>query len=355
MRRDGPVRLLLVVGSPLYRARLSKALAQFGVTAVPGAANTAEARDSILAHHPDIILLDLELVRGDALNFLRKLRDHYPVPVFALTRSGGSRGAVALQAVELGAIEVLARPDDRDGPAFATFVADVAERIRQAAAHARPVPLPRVVRRLPPASWRAAGLDPARYLVAIGASTGGTEAIRAVLTAVPPDFPPVVIVQHMPAGFTRSFAERLDAYSPLRVTEAVDGEVVTVGRAVVARGDTHLEVRRAENGWRVRYTHQTPVNNHCPAVDVLFESVAQTARAAGVGLLLTGMGRDGARGMAAIRAQGGLTLAQNQASCIVYGMPKAAVDLGAVEEVGEPAVLPVLALRLLRERLAPAV
>jgi two-component system chemotaxis response regulator CheB len=349
MRREGPISVLIVESSPVLRARLSTALQRAGELRAVGASNTAEAREAVLQQHPDVIVLDLDLRRGDALTFLRKLRIHYPVPVFAVTGADQGRGEIALRALDAGALDVMELPA-LASPDLPAFVADLSERIRDAFAHARPVPPPRVQQPAPPLLWRAAGLDPRGYLVAIGASTGGTEAIRALLGAAPPDFPPTVIVQHMPAGFTHAFAERLNANSPLSVWEARDGESLRPGQAVVARGDTQLELRQQSGGWGVVYTHQQPVNNHCPSVDVLFGSAARHAGRRAIGILLTGMGRDGASGLLELRRAGGLALAQSADSCVVYGMPKAAEQLGAVLATAEPANLPALALNLAEAR-----
>jgi two-component system, chemotaxis family, protein-glutamate methylesterase/glutaminase len=205
----------------------------------------------------------------------------------------------------------------------------------------------------PSSSFRAAGLNPARYLVAIGASTGGTEALRALLTSAPADFPPVVIVQHMPAGFTAAFANRLNQASPLTVTEARGGDALIPGRAVLARGDTHLIVQRTGGAWRACYTHTLVVNRHCPSVDVLFESVAAAAGRYAIGVLLTGMGNDGARGLKLMRERGALTIAQDRASCVVWGMPKVAVEIGAAMHTARPEQVPALIQRLLRAHPAP--
>lgn len=349
--RDGPIQLLVIDSSPLFRTRLAAAVQRAdGQVEVRGAANTTEARETVIQHHPDVIILDLELTHGDALPFLHKLREHYPVPVFVTCRVHGTTAPTALRAISMGALEVIRKPADARQETFARFGRMLAERIREAYRHARPVPPPRVRQVATPQSWRAAGLDPERHIVVVGASTGGTEALRTLLSNVPGDFPPVVIVQHMPAGFTRNFAERLDQYSPLRVTEAVDHQALAAGMATVARGDTHLEVRRAGRGWRVVYTHQQPVNIHCPSVDVLFESAARAAGPAAIGIILTGMGSDGARGMLAMHQAGALTLAQERHSCVVFGMPKVAIELGGVDDCADPTGLPALALRLVRER-----
>lgn len=200
--------------------------------------------------------------------------------------------------------------------------------------------------------FRAAALDPAAHIVAIGASTGGPQALLELLAHAPADFPPVAIVQHMPAGFTKKFAERLDRFSAMTVAEAVEGEPLTPGRALLARGDTQLTVRRAGQAWEVHYTHQQLYNLHCPSVDVLFTSVAETAGARAVGVLLTGMGADGARGLSRLRQAGALTIAQDRDSCAIYGMPKAAVELGAVQFHGSPADIPEIVRRELACRRA---
>jgi two-component system chemotaxis response regulator CheB len=337
----GPIKVLLIDSAPVYRTRLLTALgADSDLAPLEGAANTAQARQSVLTGHPDVIILDLGLTRGDALAFLRKLREHYPVPVFVTCEAGSQRASAALRAIELGALEILAKPRPGDQSAFDKLVATLSRRMKDAVAHARPVPPPHVPRTRTPQSWRSAGVDPSRWVVAVGASTGGTEAIRAFLTHVPPDFPPVIITQHMPAGFTRNFAERLDAHSPLHVTEAAGGESLTPGMALVARGDTHLELRRRGRGFGVVYGGQNLVNNHCPAVGVMFDSIAQHAGSAGIGVLLTGMGADGAQGLLNIRRAGGLTFAQDERSCVVFGMPKVAFDLNAVQASGTPTSLP---------------
>ncbi|MBN2447853.1 MAG: response regulator [Phycisphaerae bacterium] len=336
MKRDGPIRLLIVDGSPAFRVQLrSRLRAHNDLEVLATASDTRLARERVLAGHPDIIVLDLDLVRGDSLPFLQKLRAFYPVPVFGVSHEAGRN---AMQAVELGALEVLQRPAGGDTRTLDRFADDLAERARIAFAQARPVPL--LVGPSPARSWREAGLNPDHYLVVIGASTGGTEAIRELLAAAPPDFPATTIVQHMPAAFTDKFAERLDQSCDLMVSEGVAGQPVKTGQVVVARGDTHMEVRRRASGWHVVYTHQQPVNNHCPSVDVLFESAAKHAGPAAIGLLLTGMGADGARGLLAMHQRGCLTLAQTRASCVVYGMPKAAVELGAVAEQRTPEGLP---------------
>jgi two-component system chemotaxis response regulator CheB len=276
---------------------------------------------------------------------------NYPVPIIVSARNNAADTARAAAALHGGALEVVCRPESSRAEVLRPYARDLTRKIRAAVTLARPVPLPTGVAGRP-ASFAAAGIDPRRYLIALGASTGGTRAIEALLGQVPADFPALVIVQHMPAGFTQSFALRLNGQSAMAVTEAVDGENLGPGRAVIARGDTHLVVRPAANGWLVHYTHQRPVNRHCPSVDVLFESVATVARQQAVGILLTGMGSDGARGLLQMRQAGALTITQSAASCVVYGMPKVAVELGAAMHAAVPHEMPALIRRTLGARAA---
>ena len=254
----------------------------------------------------------------------------------------------ALAAIELGAIDIVAKTSGGGRDALRRLGEDLAEKVRAAAIAMQPPPPipPRVSAAA--LSFRAVGIDPSEFLVAIGASTGGTEAIKELLSHAPADFPPVAIVQHMPRGFTRSFAERLNQFSKLTVTEAVDGDVLTPGQAVVARGEIQMSVHHTGGRWRVSYGTTEPVNRHCPSVDVLFDSVARYPQNPVVGILLTGMGADGAKGLVNMHNAGALTVAQEARSCVVYGMPKVAVDLGAVDLTAPPAEIPATVIRALQ-------
>ena len=254
----------------------------------------------------------------------------------------------ALEALDRGALEVLEQPVG-DGGAQATFIGGSAVKIRTAVLTA----FPRAVGVADASASmvrHAPRLDPARYVVGIGASTGGTHALEALLRHTPSGFPAIVIVQHMPVGFTHTFAARLNDRSAVAVSEAKEGQTVGPGEAVLARGDTHLVVRPSGNGWCVRYTDQRPVNRHCPSVDVLFDSVARAAGRNGVGVLMTGMGDDGARGLLGIRQAGGITVTQTRHSCVVYGMPKVAVELGASMCTATPQDAASVVLRRLESR-----
>lgn len=351
MKRNGPIHVLLIDDSQVFRDRLAKALRAGGSIAVVGAARDAvEARELVLRQRPDVIVLDLELPGVDALEFLEKLHEAYPVPVLMCSDSRQRNGPRAIQAIEIGALEVLLKPGIRSRAAVGAFAEELAEKIRVAHAEARPVAKAPIQPDRAAPSFRETDLDPGNFLVVVGASTGGTEALRAMLANTPADFPATAIVQHMPADFTKPFAARLDGCSAMCVGEAVEGRVLEAGHAVIARGDTHLIVRRRGATWRTLYTDRRPVNRHCPSVDVLFDSALKAAGPLAIGILLTGMGSDGAHGLLRLRQAGALTLAQDRESCVIYGMPKVAASLGAVQYTGRPEKMPELVLRALRSR-----
>jgi len=350
MMRDGPVRVLLIDDQPLQRQAVAAELDRVGdLHAVTCSGEQAEIRQRLTQFHPEVVLLALDLRSQDPLALLRTLREHYPVPVIVTTEAQGLNADRAVRAAAEGALDVVRRPDGRGREALAVYARELAERIHGAVQLARPV---RLAPQGPRTPRGVEGCDPRQYLVVIGASTGGTQALAALLEQTPVDFPAVAIVQHMPPGFTRSFAERLNRGCALRVTEAADGDPLGPGRAVVARGDTHLTVAGSPGAWHARYTDQTPVNRHCPSVDVLFESAAVWGRRV-IGVLLTGMGADGARGLLRLRQCGALTIAQNEASCVVYGMPREAVRMGAAALEASPADIPALILKTLSARARP--
>lgn len=347
MLRDGPLRVLLIDNLPLLRQALASELEHDAGLHVIGCSGQVEdIRQRLMQHHPEVIVFDLDLPRKDALDLLKNLHAHYPVPIIVCARGGPDHAVRAIKAIEHGAVEVVAKPSHCRGSTLRSYANELTYKIHNVARHARPVrPLPG---RGTAPGMRAAGLDPGRYVCVLGASTGGTQAITRMLECVPADFPALVMVQHMPVGFTNSFAKRLNSLSALRVTEAVDGEVVGPGRAVVARGDRHLVVQGAGGTWRVHYTDDTLVNRHCPSVDVLFDSACAYGKQV-VAILLTGMGSDGARGMARLHQAGAVTIAQDETSSVVYGMPKEAVKLGAVMRQAPPNEIPAAVTRLLKD------
>jgi two-component system chemotaxis response regulator CheB len=350
MNRSGPIKVLIVDDSALVRSILMRVLAgESDIRVIGGAKDPYEARELIIQHKPDVIILDIEMPRMDGLTFLRKLRAHYPVPVIMCSSIAPANSRIALEAIAAGAVDIAAKPTSGGREGLQRLGEDLADKIRAAVVAKSPAvaataPAARAV-----SSFREAGLDPSRYIVAIGASTGGTEAIRQVLMHVPPDFPPVVMVQHMPAGFTQSFAGRLDSFSPLKVTEAAGGETLEPGKAFLARGDVQMHIRHAAGRWKVEYGGDEPVNRHCPSVDYLFDSVVPAGPQA-IGVLLTGMGADGARGLLRMRQAGAITLAQSAESCVVYGMPKVAVELGAAQLQCPPGQVAPTIINALRKR-----
>jgi len=333
-----PCRVLIVDDSAVVRQLLTELLAQDpDIEVVGSAADPLLAREKIKRLNPDVLTLDVEMPRMDGLAFLENLMRLRPMPV-VMVSSLTERGAeVTLQAMALGAVDFVSKP--RAG--LAQGLSEYAEEIRakvKAAAGARvrpPMAAAQPLLRLdtPVRAPMATRFRTTDRLIAIGASAGGTEALRIVLERMPPDAPAVVLTQHIPGSFSRSFAERLDRHSPMLVREARDGERILPGHAYLPPGDHHLRVIGDGARWRCRLDPGPPVNRHRPAVDVLFRSVAQSAGANAVAAILTGMGDDGARGLLDLRQAGAATLVQDEATSVVWGMPGAAVKLGAAQEI----------------------
>ena len=331
VRKPGVVRVLIVDDSALVRRILSDALSKHPDIEVVGTATDPYvARERIVQLRPDVITLDIEMPRMDGLSFLSKLMRHFPIPVVVVSSLTPQNSETALRALALGAVEVLAKP----GSSLAA--GDVAEqlvRAVRAASHAR------VVKRVETpdspiiARPTMATLDATNKIIALGASTGGTQALERVLRRFPVDCPGTVIVQHMPEHFTASFAKRLDSVCAMRVQEAKDGDYLTSGLALVAPGGKHLILQANGARWVARVKDGPKVHHQRPAVDVLFQSVARCAGRNAVAALLTGMGADGAKGMLAMREAGAHTIAQNEESCVVYGMPREAVKINAATEI----------------------
>jgi two-component system chemotaxis response regulator CheB len=325
------IKVLVVDDSALIREVLSRMLSRDNDIVVVGTAtDPIDAREKIKQLDPDVVTLDIEMPNMNGLAFLEKLMRLRPTPVVmvsTLTKKGASETLLAL---ELGAVDFVAKPSAEFEGGIEAFGAGLRDKIRAAA---KSDVRGRAVSRAeaPRASIKSAAA-PAGALIAIGASTGGVEAIRTVLSDLPADCPPVVIAQHMPAGFTNRFAARLDELCALKVVEAADRMPLVPGHAYVARGDYHLRVERSSGQLKARLTQDDLASGHRPSVDVLFESVARTIGPMAVGAILTGMGRDGARGLRMMRDAGAYTVGQNQATALVYGMPRVAFEEGAVVE-----------------------
>jgi len=328
------IKVLVVDDSALIREVLARMLTRDNdITVVGTAVDPIDAREKIKQLDPDVVTLDIEMPNMNGLAFLEKLMRLRPTPVVmvsTLTKKGANETLLAL---ELGAVDFVAKPSAEFAGGLDAFGAGLRDKIRAAARS--DVRGRSVSRAEAPQGQKIAirtAAAPAGALVAIGASTGGVEAIREVLASLPADCPPVVITQHMPAGFTGRFAARLDELCTLKVVEAADRMPLEVGHAYVARGDYHLRVERSSGQLKCRLGQDSLESGHRPSVDVLFESVARTVGRLAVGAILTGMGRDGARGLRLMREAGAYTLGQNQATALVYGMPRVAFEEGAVVE-----------------------
>ena len=326
------IRVLIVDDSAVVRKVMTEELSRYDDIDIVGTAmDPYIARNKIVELRPDVITLDLEMPRMDGLSFLAKLMKHYPLPVIVLSSLTPKNSELAMRALDLGAVEVLCKP----GAAYSTK--DIS---RHLALAIRSAAVAKVNHRVQQAKSVAANkavsdllLQTTHKVVAIGASTGGTKAIETVLTGLPATTPGTVIVQLMPEHFTTSFAQRLNEICPMEVREARNNDRIIPGVALIAPGNQHMVLTRDGGTYMAKVKGGPRVHYQRPSVDVLFQSVAKTAGRNAVGVMLTGMGVDGAKGLLAMRESGARTLAQDEATCVVYGMPKEAYKIGAVEEV----------------------
>ena len=322
------IKVLCVDDSALIRKIISSIVnAQPDMEMVAVAPDPIVARDLIKQYNPDVLTLDVEMPRMDGLDFLERLMRLRPMPVIMVSSLTNKGSETTLTALELGAIDFVSKPqmnvdDDRQN-----FSELITEKIRMASR----VRLNRQKEPLPAMKLMSPRPASTGKIIAIGASTGGTEALRQVLIPLPEQCPAVVITQHMPPGFTRSFAERLNKLCRITVKEAEEGDRVMPGHAYIAPGGQHMELIHS-NGYQLKLNDLPPVNRHRPSVDMLFTSVAKHAGHHALGVILTGMGHDGARGLLEMRQAGAYTLAQTESTCVVYGMPREAVALGAACE-----------------------
>lgn len=341
------ITVVVVDDSALIRALLTEIInQQADMTVVGVAADPYQAREIIRSTNPDVVTLDVEMPRMDGLDFLEKIMRLRPMPVVMVSTLTERGADVTLRALELGAIDYVAKPKIGLSQGMRELGQEICDKIRVASkakvfrrtAPVTPVYNPTLTTPItgvafkppPPVHFSRHSTE---KLIVIGASTGGTEAIREVLTAFPADCPAVVITQHMPPGFTTSFAKRLDSLCRIRVSEAQDGERILPGHAYIAPGGMQFAVARSGANYVVEVTDGEPVNRHKPSVEVLFKSVARNVGPNAVGIMLTGMGKDGATAMFEMKQAGAYNIAQDEASCIVFGMPKEAIAAGGVDEV----------------------
>ena len=330
----GKIRVLVVDDSAVVRKVFTEELSKQPDIEVVGAApDPYVARDKIVRLKPDVITLDIEMPRMDGLTFLRKLMKHFPLPVVIVSSLSKEGGTVALEAMESGAVDVICKP----GEAYSVgdMSVQLADKIRGAARVKMADVKSRLQSRGPQTILKAKRSlsESTHKVIAIGSSTGGTEALKDVLVKLPPTTPGIMIVQHMPPNFTASFAQRLDSLCKISVKEAEDGDTVLPGHALVAPGNYHMVMRRSGARYYVNVKGGPLVCHQRPAVDVLFNSVAAYGGANSIGVILTGMGKDGAQGMLKMHDAGARTIAQDEASCVVFGMPKEAIAAGGVDRV----------------------
>jgi len=329
-----PIKVLVIDDSALMRALLTEIIAGAPDLQVVGSApDPIAAREMIKSLNPDVLTLDVEMPRMDGLEFLGRLMKLRPMPVVMISSLTARGSEVTLQALELGAVDFVAKPKAESVALLQEYAEEIRDKIRAAhSAHLRRRTAAAPARGEAPLVGVASRLLTEK-LIAIGASTGGTEAIKEVLIRLPAEIPGIVMVQHMPETFTPSFAKRLDSLGAVRVVEAQGGERIQPGYAYLAPGHSHMTIKRSGVGWVTELSRAEPVNRHRPSVDVLFHSVAKEAGRNAIGVILTGMGKDGAQGMLAMHQAGAWNIGQDQESCVVYGMPREAALVGAVDEV----------------------
>ena len=329
------IKVLIVDDSSMVRQIFTQGLSMdTGIEVVGAAADPYIARDMIAKYRPHVLTLDVEMPRMDGVEFLRKLMPQYPIPtimVSSLTQKGKK---ITLDALEAGAIDFISKPTSNMSDGLNSMLMELRTKIKIAStanvSHWKNKKN-ECLRKI--SDDNNALSETTHKIIAIGASTGGTEAIRRVINEMPASSPGIVIVQHMPPGFTKLFAEGLNNTALMQVVEGQTGETVIPGKAIIAPGGMHMTIKRTGGIYKVECKEGEKVNGHCPSVEVLFQSVAKEVGANAVGAMLTGMGGDGAKGMLEMKKAGAYNLAQNQESSVVFGMPKVAIELGAVNEI----------------------
>jgi len=327
------IKVLIVDDSLIYREVLGRGLAADPAIEVVGTAvDPFDARDRILELHPDVMICDIEMPKMNGIDFIRRLLPQYPLPVIVVSTIGGA----VFEALQAGAVDFVSKPDVQSVGGAERFIRQMADKVKAASqarvkaaapeGAARPAE-PSMERQAAPA---AAGAYAQDRIIVIGASTGGTEAIASILRRLPSTIPGIAIVQHIPPVFSRMFADRLNQMTNLSVKEAETGDELAPGKVLIAGGGQHMKLRKVGDRYRVTCFEGEKVNGHCPSIDILFDSAAKECGSRAIGVLLTGMGYDGARGLLALRRRGAVTIGQDERSSVVYGMPRAAFELGAV-------------------------
>jgi two-component system, chemotaxis family, protein-glutamate methylesterase/glutaminase len=330
-----PITVLIVDDSAFIRQMLTEMLSvDSEIKVVATAFDPFDAREKIKEFNPDVLTLDVEMPKMDGITFLEKIMSLRPMPVIMISTLTGKGTDIAIQALQIGAVECIGKPVENTPEALKNFSDELCATVKKAAAarhNLNRVRSSKPVRQVNSVARKLSAKAP--KLIAIGASTGGVETLTEILPYLPNNCPPIVITQHMPPVFTASFAKRLSTLCSFPIYEATEGMILKVGMACIAAGGSQLKIVRRADNLVCRITDEPPVNNHKPSVDVTFNSIVETVGAETLGIILTGMGKDGAEGLFRLRQAGAHTIGQNEATCVVYGMPQAAYKIGAVEEV----------------------
>ncbi len=324
MEMQRKIRVLIVDDSLIFREVLSKGLSSdVNIDVVAVANDPFDARDKIIKYRPDVMTCDVEMPKMNGIEFIKRLLPQYPLPVIVVS----AISSTVFDAMNAGAVDFVTKPDIKEVKSVENFIIELITKVKVAS-------IAKIIKSntnsITPGFENSLS-HVAEKLVAIGASTGGTEAIFNILKKLPSNSPGIVIVQHIPPVFSRMFAERLNTSTSLEVKEAKTGDYVEVGKVLIAPGDLHMRIKKIGNRYRAECFEGDKINGHCPSVDVLFESVAKEAKENAIGVILTGIGYDGAKGLLAMRRNGAKTIGQDEETSVVYGMPKVAYNIGAVE------------------------
>lgn len=326
MHAGRKIRVLVVDDSALFREVLARGISTDNeLEVVDTASDPYDARDKILRHKPDVMTCDIHMPRMDGIEFIRQLIPQYPLPVIVISTISGA----VFDALNAGAVDFITKPSSYSPDRVQNFIYDLTYKIKAAS---RAKIIKNGSAEITAVTNNTEAEADAGKIIAIGASTGGTEAISQIISALPKSMPGIVIVQHIPPVFSGIFAQRINSTASLEVKEAENGDYAEPGKVLIAPGDRHMRVRKVGDRYKVECFEGEKVNGHRPSVDVLFESVARAAGPNAVGVILTGMGHDGAKGLLEMRRRGARTIGQDEASSVVYGMPKSAYDIGAVEK-----------------------
>jgi two-component system chemotaxis response regulator CheB len=320
----GKIKVLIVDDSILYREVIAQGIElDEAIEVVAKATDPFDARDKILKYNPNVMICDVEMPKMNGIEFIRRLLPQYPLPVIIVS----SVSNAVFEALNAGAVDFVSKPNIKVASSLENFIEELIYKIK-IATQAK-IPQSKGEKNIRPMTIRKIK---SHKIIAIGASTGGTEALYEILKGLPPQIPGIVVVQHIPPVFSKMFAERLDSRLPFKVKEATTGDFVESNQVLIAPGDHHMRIKKVEKSFKVECVKGEKMNGHCPSIDILFESVALQAEKDAVGIILTGMGYDGAKGLLKMRRKGAITIGQDEKTSVVYGMPQVAFNIGAVEQ-----------------------